>query len=207
MTKRDIVVIAGSAGSMEAMQQILQVLPADLLAAVFVVMHLTPSVKSYLAQILGRRAQMAYGEAADGDRIEHGRVYVAQPDRHLVVANDHIHLTRGPKEGLHRPSINVTFRSAAMTHGPRVIGIVLSGLLDDGAAGLWDIAQEGGTTIVQDPEDAAFPSMPLNAIEGARVDFRLKAAEMGGIVTGLVNGTAQPGEICSLHLNARPTPE
>jgi two-component system, chemotaxis family, protein-glutamate methylesterase/glutaminase len=207
MTKRDIVVIGGSAGSMEAMQQILQVLPVDLLAAVFVVMHLTPSVKSYLAQILGRRAQMAVWEAADGDRIEHGRVYVAQPDRHLLVANDHIHLTRGPKEGLHRPSINVTFRSAAMTYGPRVIGIVLSGLLDDGAAGLWEIAQEGGTTIVQDPEDAAFPSMPLNAIEGARVDFRLKAAEMGGVVTGLVSGTAQPGEICSLHLNARPTPE
>jgi two-component system chemotaxis response regulator CheB len=155
-------------------------------------MHLTPSVKSYLAQILGRRAEMAVWEAADGGRIEHGRVYVAQPDRHLLVANDHIHLTRGPKEGLHRPSINVTFRSAAMTYGPRVIGIVLSGLLDDGAAGLWEIAQEGGTTIVQDPEDAAFPSMPLNAIDGARVDFRLKAAEMGGVVTGLVNGIAQP---------------
>jgi two-component system chemotaxis response regulator CheB len=193
MAKRDIVVIGGSAGSIEAMQQILQVLPADLPAAVCVIMHLTPSVRSYLAQVLGRRARMAVCQAADSDRIEHGRGYVAQPDRHLLIANNHVHLTRGPKEGLHRPSINVTFRSAAVTHGPRVIGIVLSGLLDDGAAGLWEIAQEGGTTIVQDPEDAAFPSMPLNAIEDARVDFRLKATEMGKVVTDLVNGTEEPG--------------
>jgi two-component system chemotaxis response regulator CheB len=192
MAKRDIVVIGGSAGSIEATQAILKSLPANLAASVFVIMHLSPSVRSYLAHILGRATQMQVDQANDGDRIEHGRVYVAQPDRHLLIANDHIHLTRGPKEGLHRPSINVTFRSAAMTYGPRVIGIVLSGLLDDGAAGLWDIAQEGGTTIVQDPEEAPFPSMPLNAIEDAKVDYRLRAAEIGKVVMELVNGTAEP---------------
>lgn len=192
MATRDIVVIGGSAGSIEAIQDILRVLPEDLAAAVFVIMHLSPSVRSYLSHILGRSTRLVVREAADGDRIEHGRVYAAQPDRHLLIASDHIHLTRGPKEGLHRPSINVTFRSAAMTYGPRVIGIVLSGLLDDGAAGLWDIAQEGGTTMVQDPEEAPFPSMPLNAIEDAKVDYRLRAAEIGKVVTELVSGTADP---------------
>jgi two-component system chemotaxis response regulator CheB len=192
MATRDIVVIGGSAGSIEAIQQILRGLPAELPAAVFVIVHLSPTVRSYMAHILARGTGMVVSEAVDGDRIEHGRVYVAQPDRHLLIANDHIHLTRGPKEGLHRPSINVTFRSAAMTYGPRVIGIVLSGLLDDGAAGLWEIAAEGGTTIVQDPEEAPFPSMPLNAIEDAKVDFRLKAAEIGKVVTELVNGKAEP---------------
>ncbi|UWZ82346.1 chemotaxis protein CheB [Occallatibacter riparius] len=192
MSKRDIVVIGGSAGSIPSMQELLLTLPAELPASLFVVMHLSPSVRSYLAQILGRNAQMLVTEALDGDRIEDGKVYVAQPDRHLLVAADHIHLTRGPKEGLHRPSINVTFRSAAMTYGPRVIGIVLSGLLDDGAAGLWDIAQEGGITIVQDPDEAPFPSMPLNAIADVAVDYRLKAAEIGRMVTDLVNGRAEP---------------
>jgi two-component system, chemotaxis family, protein-glutamate methylesterase/glutaminase len=191
MAKRDIVVIGGSAGSMEAIQQTLEALPADLPAAVFVIMHLSPSVKSYLTPILDRRTPLVVQAAADGDRIQHGHVYVAQPDRHLLVANDHIHLMRGPKEGLHRPSINVTFRSAATTYGPRVIGVLLSGLLDDGAAGLWEIAQGGGTTLVQDPEDAAFPSMPLNAIQDSRVDFRLKAAEMGNVVASLVTGAAE----------------
>ncbi|HEY3706515.1 MAG TPA: chemotaxis protein CheB [Terracidiphilus sp.] len=192
MPKRDIVVIGGSAGSIGAIQKIVASFPANLPAAVFVIIHLAPSSRSYLSSILGRATPMIVNDAVSADRIEHGRVYVAQPDRHLLVANNHIHLTRGPKEGLHRPSINVTFRSAALTYGPRVIGIVLSGLLDDGAGGLWDIAHAGGATIVQDPDDALFPSMPLNAMEDDHVDFRLTAAEIGDKVIQLVNGTGEP---------------
>jgi two-component system, chemotaxis family, protein-glutamate methylesterase/glutaminase len=192
MATRDIIVMGGSAGSIEALQEIMRTLSPELGASVFVIIHLSPRSKSYLAQILGRRTPLVVEEAKDGARIEPGHVYVAQPDRHMLIAEGHIHLTRGPKEGLHRPSINVTFRSAAMTYGPRVIGIVLSGLLDDGAAGLWEIAQEGGLTVVQDPEEAPFPSMPLNALEDAVVDYRLKAAEIGRVVSELVNGTATP---------------
>jgi two-component system chemotaxis response regulator CheB len=192
MGVHDIVVMGGSAGSIEPLQQIMGSLPGDLPASVFVVMHLSPRVRSHLASILDRRSGMRVTEARDGDRIEHGRACVAIPDHHLLITEGHIHLTRGPTEGLHRPSINVTFRSAAVTYGPRVIGIVLSGMLDDGAAGLWEIAQGGGLTIVQDPDEAPFPSMPLNALEDAAVDYRLKVAEIGKLITELVTGTTQP---------------
>ncbi|HWG20613.1 MAG TPA: chemotaxis protein CheB [Terracidiphilus sp.] len=189
MADRDIVVIGGSAGSIGAIEEIVQSLPPDLDAAIFVVIHLSPRGRSYLPQILDRRCSLPVTAAQDGDRIEPGHVYVAPPDRHLLIAQDHIHLTRGPKEGLHRPSINVTFRSAGMTYGSRVIGILLSGLLDDGAAGLWEIAQDGGITIVQDPDEAPFPSMPLNAIQDAGIDYCLMAAEIGGVVGDLVKGS------------------
>src|SRR5215469_9249919 len=126
MAKRDIVVIGGSAGSIQVIQVIMEALPAVLPAAVFAIIHLSPSVKSPLATILSRVTEMTVSDARDGDRIEHGRIYVAQPDRHLLVANDRIHLTRGPKEGLHRPSNNASFRPAPLTYGPRVIGILFS---------------------------------------------------------------------------------
>jgi two-component system chemotaxis response regulator CheB len=103
-----------------------------------------------------------------------------------------MHLWRGPKEGLQRPSINVTLRSAAATYGKRVIAVLLSGLLDDGAAGIWEIWNQGGVTIVQDPVEAPFPSMPLNALEAANVDFRLRSTEIGGVMSDLVTGKVQP---------------
>jgi len=187
MPVRDIVVIGGSAGGIEAVQRVLGSMPPGLPAAVFVAVHLSPRGKSFLAKILDRHGALPAHEAANGARIEPGHVYVAPPDRHLMIAEDHIHLTRGPKEGLHRPSINVMFRSAASTYGPRVIGILLSGMLDDGAAGLWEIARHGGTAIVQDPAEAAFPSMPMNALQDAKVDFTLRAAEIGKVVGQIVN--------------------
>jgi two-component system, chemotaxis family, protein-glutamate methylesterase/glutaminase len=192
MPTRDIVTIGGSAGSLDAFRQIVECLPPDLPAAVFIVMHLSPRARSYLADILAKSSSIPVSQVADGDRIEHGRIYVCPPDRHLLIAQDHVHLTRGPKEGLQRPSINVTFRSAAVNCGARVIGVLVSGLLDDGAAGIWEIAQYGGTTIVQNPSDAPFPSMPLNALQDAAVDYKLNSSEIGPAIVDLATGRISP---------------
>jgi two-component system chemotaxis response regulator CheB len=115
------------------------------------------------------------------------------------LAENHVHISRGPKEGLQRPSINVTFRSAARSYGKRVIGVLLSGMLDDGASGLWEIARQGGVTIVQDPDEARFPSMPVNALRDAPVDFRVRAAEIAPLLRSLVSGGAVPHQIEALR--------
>jgi two-component system chemotaxis response regulator CheB len=188
MPNLDLVVIGGSAGAIEALEQLVTRLSGDLQAAVFVVTHLSPRAKSWLPEILKRKSALPVREAQDGERVENGNLYVAPPDRHLLIANGHVHLTRGPKEGLQRPSINVTFRSAATTYGPRVIGVLLSGMLDDGAAGLWEIAQHGGVAIVQDPDEAKFPSMPVSALLDVSVHYRLEARRIGIVVSELVSG-------------------
>ena len=188
MANRDIVVIGGSAGCIEGLKQIIRAFPQDLAAAVFVVVHQAPRDRSFIAHILNSLNSVPAADAADGDRIVEGKIYVAPPDRHLLIGRDHLHLTRGPKEGLHRPSINITFRSAAAAYGSRVIGVLLSGMLDDGASGMWEIAHRGGVTIVQDPEEAQFPSMPLNALHDAPIHYRSVVADIGRLIAGLVNG-------------------
>lgn len=184
--------MGGSAGSIEAVKQIVRALPPDLPAAIFVVIHMAPRARSYLAPILANHSDLPASEAGDNQRIEPGHIYIAPPDRHLVVANGHVHLTRGPKEGLHRPSINVTFRSAAAAYDSRVIGVLLSGMLDDGASGMWDIAKHEGVTIVQDPDEALFPSMPLNAIEDAPIQYKIPVSQMPGLITHFVHGGVMP---------------
>lgn len=139
MATRDIVAIGGSAGSLEALKRIVASLPTELPAAVFVVIHLSQRSRNYLPDILQKSTSMLVVQASEGAPIRKGTIYVAPPDRHLIVSEDHIHLSRGPKEGLQRPSINVTFRSVAAAYGPRGIGVLLSGMLDDGAAGIWEI--------------------------------------------------------------------
>jgi two-component system chemotaxis response regulator CheB len=188
MARRDVVVMGGSAGSFEGLRTIISGLPKDLQAAVFIVMHLHPRSPSHFDGILKRCSALPAVAVREGMALEKGKVYVAVPDHHLVVASDHIHVTRSPKEGLHRPSINVTFRSAAATHQDRVIGVLLSGMLDDGASGLWDIARHGGVTIVQDLDEALFPSMPLSAVQDAPVNFRLRTGQIPSLVTELVAG-------------------
>ena len=192
MPVRDIITVGGSAGSLEALQQIVGRLPVQLAAAVFVVVHMPPRGRSLLPELLHGKGGLTSGQAIEGEPIEAGRIYIVPPDRHLLLAENHIHLSRGPKEGLHRPSINVTFRSAAMTYGSRVIGILLSGMLDDGAAGLWEIAKRRGITIVQDPAEAQFPSMPLHALQDADVDYHLPAAEIAELLPRLVTGGETP---------------
>jgi two-component system, chemotaxis family, protein-glutamate methylesterase/glutaminase len=189
---RDVVVIGGSAGSLEALKQIVREFPADLPAAIFVVIHLSARTKSYLPEILAARSGLSVSQVTDGAAITTGTIYVAPPDHHLLIGNNHIHLSKGPKEGLNRPSINVTFRSAAAAYGNRVIGILLSGMLDDGASGLWEIGRRGGVTIVQDPAEAEFPSMPMNALQDAAVHYRLPVAEIGRLVSGLTGREEVP---------------
>jgi len=185
---RNIVTIGGSAGSIESLKRIVRELPDSFPAALFVVIHRTALEKSWLGQVLSHTGPLRAGEALDNERVEVGRIYIAPPDFHLLVAEDHIHLTRGPKEGLHRPSINMTFRSAALAHQDRVIGVLLSGMLDDGASGLWEIVHHGGISIVQHPDEAQFPSMPLQALKDVPINYKLRAAEIAPRLLQLTNG-------------------
>ena len=189
-----ILVIGASLGGWDALPELVSGLPSDLNAAVFVVLHMSPGGPSYLADRLNSLGRLPAASAADGEEIQPRRVYVAVPDRHLMLESGRVRLSRGPRESHARPSIDVLFRSAAYVGGPRVIGIVLTGMLDDGTAGLWAIKDRGGIAIVQSPTEARYPSMPLSALKHVRVDHALQVAEMPRILSALI---AQPleGEI------------
>jgi hypothetical protein len=161
---RSIVVLGASSGGVEALVEVLGGLPADLPASLFVVLHLSPGRRSGLASILGRATQLVVETAVDGAAFEHGHVYVAPPDRHLVLDGHCMRLGEGPAQHRSRPSIDVLFRSAAVAHGAAVVGVVLSGQQDDGSLGLATVTHCGGIGIVQEPADARFPEMPANAI-------------------------------------------
>jgi two-component system, chemotaxis family, protein-glutamate methylesterase/glutaminase len=178
MTHRDIVVVGASAGGVQALQTLIAGLPATFPAAVLIVLHIPAHTPSQLHTILARAGALTITSAEDGDAIVPGRVYVAPTDRHLLVEGERIRVTRGPKENRVRPAVDVLFRSAAYAYGPRVIGIVLSGMLDDGTAGLWAIKDRGGIALVQSPEDAQHASMPESAIKYVAVDATLPVAAM-----------------------------
>ena len=186
MAHRDTIVIGASAGGVEALQEVTRQLPPDLPAAVFVVIHLYPRSASALPEILSRSGPLSAVHPTNGTAIEHGRIYVAPPDHHLIIEPGHVHLDTGPKEQHQRPSINVTFRSAANAYGERVIGVLLTGQLDDGVAGLWHIKRHGGIAVVQNPEEAMFPSMPLSALREIETDYTLRLADMGPVFQRLV---------------------
>lgn len=186
MVKRDIVVIGASAGGVEALRQLTAELPPRLDAALFVVVHMPPSWETNLPLILSRKGGIQGVRACADQPIEQGRIYVAAPDHHLVVDNGRIHIWRGPKENLHRPAINPLFRSAAVTYGKRVIGVILSGAMDDGSAGLWWVKRYGGLTVVQDPDDAQYPDMPQNALQHVSADYVLSAPEIGRSLPSMI---------------------
>ncbi|MFL5619661.1 MAG: chemotaxis protein CheB [Gemmatimonadaceae bacterium] len=186
VASKDIIVVGGSAGGVEALKSLVEGLPADLHAAVLAVIHIPPTSPGRLPEILQRRANVRVTWAIDDELLVPGHVYVAPPDRHLVVEDSHVRLTRAPRENHTRPAIDPLFRSAALTYGPRVIGVVLSGRLDDGTAGLWAVKERGGTTVVQDPGDAAQPDMPRNALEHTVADHVVPCAQLGPLLTRLV---------------------
>jgi two-component system, chemotaxis family, protein-glutamate methylesterase/glutaminase len=159
-----VVVVGASAGGVEALKRLVAELPADLDAAVVVVLHIPTRSTSVLPEILDRATPFRARSAEDGDVLEAGVVYVAPPDRHVLVRGDRLQVVRGPRENGHRPAIDPLFRSAAATRGNEVIAVVLTGVLDDGSAGVVAVSRHGGTVVVQDPADAAFPDMPAHAI-------------------------------------------
>ncbi|WP_216322679.1 chemotaxis protein CheB [Deinococcus aestuarii] len=174
-----LVVIGGSAGALSALLKLVPSLPPDFPAPILLVVHTPADQPSYLPQVLSRAGPLPAQHARHGDLLEPGRIFVAPPDHHLLVTGDHLHLSRGPRENLARPAIDVLFRSAAEAYGPRVIGVLLSGMLNDGTSGLWTIQQLGGRTLVQHPEDAEYPEMPLSALRHVAVDQTLRAGEIG----------------------------
>jgi two-component system, chemotaxis family, protein-glutamate methylesterase/glutaminase len=185
MPEHDIIVVGASAGGLEALQELAGSLPPDLPASVFVTIHVHPRSKSLLPALLSKAGPLPALHPEDGAPIEKGRIYVAPPNYHMAVENGHIHLGLGPKEQHERPCINVMFRTAAAAYGPRVAGVVLTGQLDDGAAGLWEIKRHGGIAVVQHPEEAPFPSMPLSALREIEVDYTLPVAQIGPLLDRL----------------------
>jgi two-component system chemotaxis response regulator CheB len=194
VAKSDIIVIGASAGGLQVLRNLLGQLPADFPASIFVVWHLSRDFPSQLAQILGTSTSLPVLKAEHGDAIRPGHVYVARPDHHLMVGPGFVQVTRGPMENRFRPSIDVLFRSAALTYGPRVISIVLSGSLDDGASGSYAVKERGGITVVQDPVDATYFDMPVNTMKAVQVDHILPVAEMGQLLVRLTSGDAGESE-------------
>lgn len=165
-----VVAIGASAGGVAALRQVVGGLPQNLPAAVFIVLHVPAHRSSDLAAVLQRATKLVVSVAVDGEPIEAGHVYVAPPDRHLVLQPGLIRLTRGPRECRVRPAVDVLFRSAASAYSSRAIGVVLTGTLDDGTAGLWAIKDCGGVALVQDPATAEYASMPESACSFVEVD-------------------------------------
>ena len=187
----DIIVVGASAGGIEALKELVGALPEDFSASIFIVLHTAPDAPGLLPDILDRVARLTTKKAEDGERINAGTIYVAPPDRHLLVEPNRLRVTRGPKENRFRPAIDPLFRSAAQTYGPRVIGVILTGYLDDGTAGLWTVKQLGGTAIVQDPKDALVPFMPQNALAHVNVDYCLPLAEIAPLLVRLTTEAAE----------------
>src|SRR5215204_2996760 len=191
MATRNIIVIGASAGGVQALLKLVSDLPANLPAAVFIVLHIPANAPSMLPQILGRAGELPVAHAIDGEKIEPRRVYVAPPDMHLLLEEQQVKLVHGPKENLHRPAIDALFRSAARVAGPRVIGVVLTGARDDGKVGMRAIKQRGGIAIVQDPAEAPFPSMPMKVMQEIKVDYSLPLREIAPLLNELARQTVE----------------
>jgi two-component system, chemotaxis family, protein-glutamate methylesterase/glutaminase len=190
--RRDVVVIGASAGGIEALRHVVAGLPPDLPAAVCVVLHVSASSPSALSGILGRAGRLPSRPARDEEKLEPGQILVAPPDHHLVVEGDHVRLTVGPRENNHRPSVDTLFRSAAESARERVVGVVLSGMRDDGAAGLAIIKANGGVALVQDPEEALHPGMPQSAIDNVAVDAILPSRDLPAAIVDAAWGGRPP---------------
>jgi two-component system chemotaxis response regulator CheB len=177
-----LVVVGASAGGVEALREFAAGLPADLPAAVLVVLHLPAGGASALASILARSGPLPAVSATHGTRLVAGQICTAVPDRHLLIDDSHMVLSRGPTENGHRPAVDALFRTAAMNWRAHTVGVVLSGALDDGTAGLGSIKSRGGIAVVQEPAEALYRGMPENALATVAVDHVLRARDMGGVL-------------------------
>ena len=182
MNERNIVVIGASAGGVEALSGLVSHLPAELTAALFIVLHVPRGAPSALPRILSRAGRLPARHARHDERVEAGRLYVAPPDHHLLVHDARVHLSTGPQENGHRPAVDPLFRTAARAYGSRVVGVVLSGVLDDGTAGLAIVKRHGGVAVAQDPEEAHYPGMPVHAATGVAIDHVLPVAEIAALL-------------------------
>jgi two-component system chemotaxis response regulator CheB len=180
-----IIVIGASAGGIEALRTIVRDLPKDFAAAIFIVVHLGAH-KSELPWLLSQIGPLPAVHPVDGDAVAAGTIVIAPPDHHMILRNGRIRLTKGPRENWARPAIDPLFRSAAESYGAGVVGVILSGGLNDGTAGLYQVKEAGGVSIVQDPDDAINPSMPQSALANVSVDHCLPAAQMPPLLVDLV---------------------
>jgi two-component system chemotaxis response regulator CheB len=195
MANRDVLAIGTSAGGVEALSFLAKRFPRDFPASVLVTIHVPSHHRSALDEVLNRAGPLPAQFARSGDTVRKGRIYLAPPDRHLLLDGDRVTLGVGPRENNSRPAIDPMLRSTAVCCSGRAVGVVLTGSLGDGASGLWAIRQGGGITVVQDPQDAAFSEMPLTALNRAKPDHVIKLEDMPGLLDSLVHqpaGEAQP---------------
>ncbi len=176
---RDLIVIGASAGGVQAVRSLLAGLPRDLSAAVVVAIHSGARGKSHLATVLGARSTLPAEFARDDEPLRPGQVYVAPPGHDVFVLRDHLHVVRCPTPSQFRPSIDALFISAAASYGPRVIGVVLSGTLDDGVVGMTAIKRGGGLAVVQQLADAQFPDMPQHVMDAVKINYAGTARDLG----------------------------
>jgi two-component system, chemotaxis family, protein-glutamate methylesterase/glutaminase len=190
MANRDILAIGASAGGVEALIKLARAFPADLPASVLVTLHLSSQFRSSFDEVLTRAGPLTAGFASDGEHLRKGRIYIAPPDRHLLIDGNRIALGVGPRENNSRPAIDPMLRSAALCCCNRTVGVVLTGTLGDGASGLWAVKQCGGCTVVQDPRDAAFPEMPQTALALSQPDHVVDLEHMPALLDSLVHQSA-----------------
>lgn len=191
-TEHDIVAIGGSAGALDPLREIVRALPEKYRGSIFIVLHASYDAPNLMPQLLAQFTQLPVTVPEDKERFRHGHIYVAPPDFHLLIEDGRVRVTRGPRENRHRPAIDPLFRSAAKSCGERVIAVLLSGALDDGTAGFLAVKIRGGVTIAQDPNEAMFPSMPLNAIQHAGADYVLPAAEIAATLADMAEARNTP---------------
>jgi two-component system, chemotaxis family, protein-glutamate methylesterase/glutaminase len=190
MSTRNIIAVGGSLGGVDAARQLFAALPKDFPAAVFTTIHVGASGLNAMAEVLGRGSAMPIKTAVDGEPVQVGQIYVAPADHHLLVLQNVVRLGRGPRENMARPAIDPMLRSVGVSCGGSAIGVVLSGRLNDGAAGLADLKRCGGLAVVQNPSDAQVGDMPLAALNAVDVDYRAPAADLGALLTRLVEESA-----------------
>jgi two-component system, chemotaxis family, protein-glutamate methylesterase/glutaminase len=192
-TRRSIVVIGGSEGSLVALQAIVERLPADLPASIFVTIHIASDAPNLLAEILDHAGALPARSPVGEEKIRPSVIYTAAPDFHLLIDKGRVKVSRGPRENRHRPAIDPMFRSAARAYGRDVMGVILSGQLDDGASGLMAIKMRGGLTLVQDPAQALCPQMPKSAIQYAHPHHVLPIPDIAAMLVELCNAPADAG--------------